>query len=75
MTDDIKRKFHNFVMVMEEEARLYEAVQKVLEEVPDKEQAAKVVYQRYAKDLKVAMEKSKIAWLEWQAAMAGIMEK
>ena len=74
MPDDIKRKFHNFIMVMEEEARLYEAVQKVLEATPDKEQAAKIVYERYAKDLKQAMEKSKIAWLEWQSAMAGIME-
>jgi len=75
MPNNIKRKFHNFVMVMEEEARLYEAVQKVLEENPDKEKAAKLVYSRYAKDLKSAMEKSKIAWLEWQSAMAGIMEK
>lgn len=75
MTDDIKRKFHNFVMVMEEEARLYEAVQKILEENPDKQKAAAIVYERYAKDLETAMNKSKVAWLEWQSAMAGIMEK
>lgn len=75
MSDEITRKFHNFVMIMEEEARLYEAVQKILEENSDKGKAAQIVYERYARDLETAMKNSKIAWLEWQSAMAGIMGK
>lgn len=68
---DVKRKFHNFVMVMEEEARLYEAVQKVFEVTEDKEEAAKIIHEHYARDLEEAMENSKKAWLEWQEAMKG----
>lgn len=75
MTEDIKRKFHNFVMVMEEEARLYEAVQKVFETTKDKEEAANIVHEHYAKALEEAMEKSKAAWLAWQETMGKMTKK
>lgn len=60
---------------MQEEAKIYEAIQKIFEITEDKEEAANIVHKHYAKDLEEAMEKSKAAWLEWQAAMPDLNSK
>jgi len=72
---DIKRKFHTFIISMQEEAKIYEAIQKIFEITKDKEEAANIVHEHYAKDLEEAMGKAKNAWLEWQEAMPDISGK
>lgn len=69
MSEDIKRKFHTFIMAMEEEARLYEQVQEVVLNTADKLEVAQIVYDRYAKSLEESMKKSKQAWEDWQNSM------
>ncbi len=66
---DAKRKFHVFALAMQEEAQLYEALQKLLDITKDKEEAARMIHEHYAKDLEEAMAKSKAAWQEWQEEM------
>lgn len=67
MTEDkIKRKFHEFVIAMQEEAVIYELIRKVFEEIEDKDEAEKIVRERFAKVFEEAMEKSKKAWLAWK---------
>lgn len=72
---DIKRKFHTFIMAMQEEAKIYEAIQKIFEITEDKIEAANIVHEHYAKDLEAAMDKSKQAWLEWHASMPDLNRK
>lgn len=72
---DIKRKFHTFIMAMQEEANIYEAIQKIFEITEDKLEAANIVHKHYAKDLEEAMDKSKKAWLEWQEGMPNLNGK
>lgn len=69
MEENSHRKFHVFVMAMQEEAELYETIQKIFETTEDKEEAANIVYEHYAADLEEAMQKSKAAWQEWQEEM------
>ena len=75
MSEQVKHKFHTFLMAMQEEASLYEGIQKVFEITKDKEEAAKMIHERYAKDFEAAMDKSKAAWLDWQYAMDQAGEK
>lgn len=75
MTDDIKHKFHTFVMAMQEEASLYETVQQVFETTDDKEEAANIVHEHYAKKLEDSMERSKKAWLDWQETMGKLTKQ
>ena len=69
MSDDTKRKFHVFALAMQEEANLYEAIQKVFEATEDKDLANKIIQEKYSADLEAAMAKSKAAWKEWQESI------
>ncbi len=61
-----KRKFHEFIIAMQEEASLYERIQKVLQEASDPVAAENIVRERYAEDFEAAMVRAKAAWQAWK---------
>ena len=69
MSDDSKRKFHVFALAMQEEANLYETIQKIVEATEDRDLANKIIQEKYSADLEAAMTKSKAAWKEWQKSI------
>jgi hypothetical protein len=59
---------------MEEEARIMKEIERVFATTPDREEAEKIVLEKYASQMDKAMKKSRQALKEWFETMREVGE-